>query len=86
MQQQQQLNQQYKAQQQPVKNENDRKSKYSQQAIDDDIQEEIADDVPDLHMKNRDPLANSDNMAMSGGISSSGANAIDHSIDTLQLD
>jgi len=37
-------------------------------------------------MKNRDPLANSDNLAISGGISSSGANAIDHSIDTLQLD
>ena len=35
----------------------------------------------------RDPLVNSnDNAAVSGGISSSGANAIDHSIDTLQLE
>tara|TARA_B110000503_G_C7042548_1_gene368828 strand:- start:105 stop:212 length:108 start_codon:yes stop_codon:yes gene_type:complete len=30
-----------------------------------------------------DPLASSDALGMSGGISSSGANAIDHSIDTL---
>ena len=34
-----------------------------------------------------DPLTSSaDNAAISGGISSSGANAIDHSIDTLQLE
>ena len=33
-----------------------------------------------------DPLTSSDNVAISGGISSSGANAIDHSIDTLQLE
>ena len=30
-----------------------------------------------------DPLTSSDALGMSGGISSSGANAIDHSIDTL---
>ncbi len=35
----------------------------------------------------QDPLSSSDNLGgMSGGISSSGANAIDHSIDTLQLE
>ena len=62
---------------------------------DDDIQEEIADDVDDLQQqqialgaggrpsKPGDPLTSSDNVAVSGGISSSGANAIDHSIDTL---
>jgi len=33
-----------------------------------------------------DLLTSSDNNAVSGGISSSGANAIDHSIDTLQLE
>lgn len=64
--------------------------------VDDDIQEEIADDVDDLQQqqialaggrpsKPGDPLTSSDNIGASG-ISSSGANAIDHSIDTLQLD
>ena len=58
--------------------------------MEDDIQEEIIDEVIDLPQnrasKPGDPLASSDNLAVSGGISSSGANAIDHSIDTLQLD
>ena len=54
-------------------------------------QEHIEEDI-NLQQNNRaskvgDPLASSDNIAaVSGGISSSGANAIDHSIDTLQLE
>ena len=55
------------------------------------MKEEIVDEVDELAAKQigkdaRDPLTSSDNVAVSGGISSSGANAIDHSIDTLQLD
>ena len=54
--------------------------------------EEIIDEVIDLPNRasnvggKGDPLTSSDNNAISGGISSSGANAIDHSIDTLQLE
>ena len=61
---------------------------------DENIKEEIVDEVDEMaqNLNNRiskpgDPLTNSDQLAaVSGGISSSGANAIDHSIDTLQLD
>ena len=49
----------------------------------DDLQDQMAAGRPS---KPGDPLTSSDNVAISGGISSSGANAIDHSIDTLQLD
>jgi len=45
-------------------------------------QQVSAIDVP----KHGDPLQSSDMLGVSGGISSSGANAIDHSIDTLQLE
>lgn len=59
--------------------------------MENDIEEEI-DEVIDLNQNRpskpqaNDPLTSSDNVAISGGISSSGANAIDHSIDTLQLE
>ena len=59
---------------------------------DENVKEEIVDEVDEMAQQNRiskagDPLTTSDQLAaMSGGISSSGANAIDHSIDTLQLD
>ena len=62
---------------------------------DENVKEEIVDEVDEMalqNMNNRiskagDPLTTSDQLAaVSGGISSSGANAIDHSIDTLQLD
>ena len=59
----------------------------------DNVNEEIFDEVEDLMDaqgimgKKGGPLANSNDAALiSGGISSSGANAIDQSIDTLQLD
>lgn len=48
------------------------------------IKEEIVEEVEDLTAVQK-PLDN-DVAQVSGGISSSGANAIDHSIDTLQLD
>ena len=70
---------------------NQDKDKYKSGATDTEDHDEIIDEVEELH-KNRpslpDPLLNSDNnaAAVSGGISSSGANAIDHSIDTLQLE
>ena len=48
------------------------------------IKEEIVEEVEDLTVVQK-PLDN-DVAQVSGGISSSGANAIDHSIDTLQLD
>ena len=62
---------------------------------DENIKEEIVDEVDEIAATNLnartgkpgDPLTSSNDMAaVSGGISSSGANAIDHSIDTLQLD
>ena len=54
---------------------------------DDHIEEHIEDHRRQSLASARDPLANSnDHAAVSGGISSSGANAIDHSIDTLQLE
>lgn len=55
----------------------------------DNNEEEMIDEVLDLNQpadgrpKANDPLQASDPLGMSGGISSSGANAIDHSIDTL---
>ena len=60
--------------------------------IDNDLQDEIVDEVDDLiyndpATKKMDALTSSNDPAMvSGGVSSSGANAIDQSIDTLQLD
>ena len=70
------------------------KKKFSNNFEEDGIQEEIIDEVLELQQqisignvpKPGDPLASSDALGMSGGISSSGANAIDHSIDTLQLE
>lgn len=87
MQQQQQQNLKYK--QEKEESESSKKKKFSNQTEDGD-EEEVIDEVIDLpNNQNRvskpDPLASSDPLAGSG-ISSSGANAIDHSIDTLQLD
>ena len=82
MQQQQQQHQAYKEKQ---KDQN----KFKNTTTEGNETEEIIDEVIDLPNRasnvnpKGDPLASSDNNAISGGISSSGANAIDHSIDTL---
>ena len=56
--------------------------------MEDEIEEKIEQNRPSAMSKNdNDNLNNSqDNAAASGGVSSSGANAIDHSIDTLHLE
>jgi hypothetical protein len=77
-------NQKYK--QEKADSESSKKKKFSNQP-DEGYEDEVIDEVIDLpNNQNRlskpDPLATSDPLAGSG-ISSSGANAIDHSIDTL---
>ena len=85
MQQQMQQHQSYKQQQEGV-DKNKFTSIETGDKNADDIQEEINDEVnelqPNVKSKPGDPLQSSDNL-LNSGISSSGANAIDHSIDTL---
>ena len=53
----------------------------------DEVDEMALQNMNNRISKAGDPLTTSDQLAaVSGGISSSGANAIDHSIDTLLLD
>ena len=92
MQQQMQQHQKYKQAQEKAEAESQLSNKKKFTSIEagesnaDMIQEEIQDEVNELQPnrpgKPGDPLQSSDNL-LNSGISSSGANAIDHSIDTL---
>lgn len=77
------MHQQFRAKEQDKKFTNTKADVDDKQAI----KEEIVDEVEDLTaVKKPSDLNENDAAQVSGGISSSGANAIDHSIDTLQLD